>query len=53
DDPAPKPMAVGKLDGKYVTSAGQTLLSWNDNGLNFTLVGDLPAKELAHIASAL
>lgn len=53
DDPAPKAMTIGKLEGKYITAAGQTVLSWNDGGLNYTLVGDLPAKELAHIASSL
>jgi outer membrane lipoprotein-sorting protein len=53
DDPAPKAMTIGKLEGKYVTASGQTLLSWNDGGLSYTLVGDLPAKELAHIATSL
>lgn len=53
DDPAPKALAVGRQDGKYTSVSGQTLLTWNAGGLNFIMVGDLPAKELAHIGASL
>ena len=32
---------------------GETLLSWNANGLNITLVGDMPAKLLARIGASV
>lgn len=32
---------------------GETLLSWNTGGLNFTLVGDMPAKLLARIGASV
>jgi outer membrane lipoprotein-sorting protein len=53
DDPPPKSLVVGKQSGKYTSASGQTLLSWNADGLNFTLVGDMPVKELARIGSSL
>jgi len=53
DDPTPKSVTVGKQDGKYTSLSGQTLLSWNAGGLNFIMVGDLPARELAHIGASL
>ncbi|MBV8172867.1 MAG: DUF4367 domain-containing protein [Candidatus Eremiobacteraeota bacterium] len=53
DDPPPKQLVVGKQSGKYTSASGQTLLSWNADGLNLTLVGDMPAKELARIGASL
>ena len=53
DGPPPKPIEVGALAGKYQLLTGQTLLSWNATGLNFTMVGDITAKELARIASLI
>ena len=53
DGPQPKSIEVGTIAGRYQTLTGQTLVSWNAEGLNFTLVGDITAKELARIASLI
>lgn len=53
DGPAPKPIQVGKESGKYQALTGQTLLSWNEAGLNFTMVGDIAPKELARIGALI
>jgi outer membrane lipoprotein-sorting protein len=53
DGPAAKPIQVGKANGKYQALTGQTLVSWNANGLNLTMVGDIAPKELARIASLI
>jgi len=53
DGPAAKPIQVAKANGKYQSLTGQTLLSWNAAGLNFTMVGDITPKELARIASLI
>lgn len=53
DGPSPKPIQVGKENAKYQLLTGQTLLSWNGAGLNFTMVGDITPKELTRIASLI
>jgi len=37
-------------DAKYVRDGPTTLLAWREEGLSFTLVGDLELKELVRIA---
>jgi outer membrane lipoprotein-sorting protein len=46
-------VAVGNDDGYYAEVGGETILSWNSSGLNLTLVGDLPTKELTAIGASL
>ena len=53
DGPAPKAIQVGKESAKYQALTGQTLLSWNQAGLNFTMVGDIAPKELARIGALI
>jgi len=53
DNAQPKKVTVGDADGASVDMGGETLLSWNASGLNLTLVGDLPVKELAKIGASL
>jgi outer membrane lipoprotein-sorting protein len=53
DGPDPKPIAVGKQNGEYTSVAGEWMLSWNAQGVNFIIVGDVTPKELARIAASL
>ncbi|HEY7980531.1 MAG TPA: sigma-E factor regulatory protein RseB domain-containing protein [Candidatus Eremiobacteraceae bacterium] len=53
DNGAPHPIAVGDQDGFYSEAGNETIVSWNAGGLNLTLVGDLPAKELSAIGASL
>ena len=53
DGPEPKPIAVGKQTGEYTSVAGEWMLTWNAQGLNFTMVGDVTPKELARIGAPL
>jgi outer membrane lipoprotein-sorting protein len=53
DNGAPHPIAVGDQDGFYAEVGNETIVSWNAGGLNLTLVGDLPAKELSAIGASL
>ena len=49
------PMSIDVDDTTGVTDeiAGETLLSWNANGLNITLVGDMTAKQLVRIGASV
>ena len=49
----PHAITVGDQDGYYAEVGGETIVSWNAGGLNLTLVGDLPAKELGAIGASL
>jgi outer membrane lipoprotein-sorting protein len=53
DNGAPHPIAVGDQDGYYSEAGNETIVTWNAGGLNLTLVGDLPAKELSAIGASL
>lgn len=53
DLPNPIDLVVGDNDGVTATIAGETLLSWNTDGLNVTMVGDLAARELAKIGASV
>jgi len=46
-------ITVGGNDGYYAEVGRETILSWNSSGLNLTLVGDLPTKELSAIGASL
>jgi len=50
---SPRQFDVDDTTGITDEIAGETLLSWNANGLNITLVGDMPAKLLARIGASL
>jgi outer membrane lipoprotein-sorting protein len=50
---SPKSIDIDDSTGVTDEIAGETLLSWNANGLNITLVGDLPAKQLARIGASV
>ena len=49
----PHPISVGDNDGFYAEIGGETIVTWDAGGLNLTLVGDLPAKELGEIGASL
>ncbi len=49
----PHPISVGDDDGFYAAIGGETIVTWDSGGLNLTLVGDLPAKELGEIGASL
>jgi len=53
DNGSPHATSVGDNDGKYAEVGSETILSWNSNGLNLTLVGDLSVKELSAIGASL
>jgi outer membrane lipoprotein-sorting protein len=53
DQATPKPVFVGELSAEYADVDGQTLVSWNDGGLNLTIVGDLSEKESAKIGASI
>jgi outer membrane lipoprotein-sorting protein len=53
DNGAPHAIAVGDEDGFYAEAGNETIVSWKAGGLNLTLVGDLPAKELSAIGASL
>jgi len=42
---------VGSAAGEFAYQTGVTLVSWLDDGLNLTLVGDLSPRELARIGA--
>lgn len=46
-------IAVGAADGETTSLVGETLVSWNTDGMNVTMVGDLTAKELARIGASI
>jgi outer membrane lipoprotein-sorting protein len=50
-----KPQSVNfdKHDGKYVRDGPTTLLAWREEGLAFTIVGDLDLKDLVNIATSV
>jgi outer membrane lipoprotein-sorting protein len=50
-----KPQSINfdKHDGKYVRDGPTTLLAWREEGLSFTLVGDLDLKDLLNIATTV
>ena len=50
---SPRQFDVDDTTGITDEIAGETLLSWNANGLNITLVGDMPAKLLARIGASV
>lgn len=50
---SPRTFDVDDTTGVTDDIAGETLLSWNANGLNITLVGDLTAKQLAKIGASV
>lgn len=50
---SPKNISVDDATGITDEIAGETLLSWNSNGLNITLVGDMPARQLARIGASV
>ena len=50
---SPKNIDVDDATGITDEIAGETLLSWNANGLNITLVGDMTAKQLAQIGASV
>lgn len=50
---SPHPIPVGDNDGFYAEIGGETIVSWDSAGLNLTMVGDLPAKELSQIGASL
>ncbi|MDQ6768208.1 MAG: hypothetical protein M3Z41_10410 [Candidatus Eremiobacteraeota bacterium] len=49
----PKTIGIGDAQGQYADVGGQTLVSWNAGGLNFTIVGDLSPKESARIGASI
>jgi outer membrane lipoprotein-sorting protein len=53
DQATPKPVQVGAQSGEYADVDGQTLVSWNDSGLNLTIVGNLSEKESANIGASI
>jgi len=53
DGPEPKPIAIGKQSGEYTSVAGEWMLTWNAQGLNYIMVGDVTPKELARIGAPL
>lgn len=53
DESTPKPVQVGTASAEYANVEGQTLVSWNDGGLNLTIVGDLSEKESATIGASI
>jgi outer membrane lipoprotein-sorting protein len=44
---------VGDTSGFSTELAGETLVTWNDGGLNITMVGDFTPKELARIGASI
>ncbi|HYK52182.1 MAG TPA: sigma-E factor regulatory protein RseB domain-containing protein [Candidatus Eremiobacteraceae bacterium] len=50
---SPRQFDVDDTTGITDEIDGETLLSWNANGLNITLVGDMPAKLLARIGASV
>jgi outer membrane lipoprotein-sorting protein len=50
---SPKNIDVDDTVGVTDEIAGETLLSWNANGLNITLVGDMPTKQLVRIGASV
>jgi negative regulator of sigma E activity len=46
----PQTTTFDNHDAKYVRDGPTTLLAWREEGLSFTLVGDLDLKELVRIA---
>ena len=50
---SPKPIQVGDQNGAFADVSGQTLVSWNESGLNLTIVGDLSSKEMAKIGASI
>lgn len=53
DEATPKPVQVGAASAEYADVEGKTLVSWNDGGLNLTIVGDLSEKESATIGASI
>jgi outer membrane lipoprotein-sorting protein len=53
DEATPKPVQVGSNSAEWADVEGQTLVSWNDGGLNLTIVGDLSEKESATIGASI
>ncbi len=53
DRATPRPIQIGDTSGEMANIAGQTLASWNAGGLNLTIVGDLPQKEIAKIGASI
>ncbi|MBC5825820.1 MAG: hypothetical protein GIW99_06195 [Candidatus Eremiobacteraeota bacterium] len=53
DQSAPKQIKIGDKDGESAYVGGDALISWNANGLNLTMVGDLTPKELATIGASI
>jgi negative regulator of sigma E activity len=49
----PQTVSFDKHDGKYVRDGPTTLLAWREEGLAFTLVGDLDLKDLVSIATSV
>jgi negative regulator of sigma E activity len=47
------PTRVGNDDANYLTRGRETLLSWSDGTLQYTLVGDLNIDELRKLAASL
>jgi len=50
---SPKQIEVGDKAGEAAYVGGNALISWNDGGLNLTMVGDLTPKELADIGASI
>lgn len=48
-----KAIDVGDASGVTTHLAGETLVSWNANGLNITMVGNLTSQELAKIGASI
>ena len=48
-----KPIPVGNLSGLFSFVSGVALVTWLQNGLDITLVGDLAPRELARIGANL
>jgi len=53
DRATPKPIQIGSSAGQYADLDGQTLVSWNAGGINFTIVGNLPTKEVSKIGASI
>jgi negative regulator of sigma E activity len=53
DLPNPQTQDVGDNSGVTAMLAGETVLSWNIDRLNVTMVGDLTARELAKIGESV
>ena len=49
----PQTINFDKHDGKYVRDGPTTLLAWREEGLAFTLVGDLDLKDVVSIATSV